>query len=1198
MKHCFRMLAVAALGLLSGTTAMAGSWNYPAPKGQALSKDTVYLWNVGQGGFVIGGEAYGTQAVVDSASGNKFVVVAKTDSSYVLKNATLNTWIFRVLSDGKVGDATHATFVDHGKDEADDWTVQSLGDNVYTFQITPGSFVTELGNEITNPGNWYWGVQTDHASKVVTDNNLTQTLGVYYDVESDGTNQKTWWKFVSVDEYTLLSAKIKLYNLLNQAEAEGVSTDAAATVYNNDAATVDDINAAYKALTDAVADRVTPENPQDVTLKYFTNPGFDTGVGGWSYTTKAQNHGTATNVTNDPNNNPDGAFTGNFYENWNPKAFTGKMYQTAKNLPNGVYKISLAAFNNAFDTDNATTKEQYVFANGERAYLTTGKAHKYELVISLDGDVDTLSVGLAQDSTSSNWMGIDNLSVMYYGKSLASYQYLSTNLQDTYKSSLGLDNATYSESYVTAVDETLANGVSATTKEAAMAAYKKAQEQITDLETNISLYKKLVTMDQTIQDEDGKDLYGNYSDDVNDVDTEISDMISEQTATNEEMQALLAKADSVREAAKKLSYHDGDDITSMITNPTFYDDASQSQNFTGWTIEGAKPGAGGDADPRLCEVYEGDFNLYQDITKLKKGAYRVQIQAFDRPGSINDVATKYAAGDTTTFATVYLNDNSVNMCNIMSARQTEAGTKPENWSTVSYGDGSVYVPNMMTSAYELMDKNTSNYLNTVDAMVTDGTLRLGLKSYDPANTGSRWCIFRDFKLIYLGSEVSEVSPVAQAVLDKANALVNSPMSAEAKTELNTQITAMTTAISNADASAIIDTYSPLLKAYTAAVSSVASYDSLQTAVDELNKALDEYASTAREASLATAKSVKAEAEAILANGTLADSKIAAEVDKVNGATNALKVPKGVASDDNPMDLTSLIQNPDYAATTGWTISKIDDGNTNLSGNPGIQANTCEGWNCNFDVSQTINGLSEGTYKLTVNSFFRPVTAEWAWNAYVGDSIGNSIHGRLFANKDSVAPKNWIFQYDPTTLPTGDGGWSTCTKTSYYVSQKEVTKAEFDKYVADCDAAGTAPDTVTVAMNYYYPNDRTSARVRFNSFNGLTGSDPADPANYNPYYNEIYTYVDATGKLTFGFCNHEAVVQDWFVASDWKLYYLGTESSHESATGITDVNTHAKVARTEYYTVDGRRVNKFQQGVTIVKTTDVNGKVNVTKVVRR
>lgn len=63
-------------------------------------------------------------------------------------------------------------------------------------------------------------------------------------------------------------------------------------------------------------------------------------------------------------------------------------------------------------------------------------------------------------------------------------------------------------------------------------------------------------------------------------------------------------------------------------------------------------------------------------------------------------------------------------------------------------------------------------------------------------------------------------------------------------------------------------------------------------------------------------------------------------------------------------------------------------------------------------------------------------------------------------------------------------------------------------------------------------------------------------------------------------------------SDWKV----TVTS-ESTTGVKNISTAAKAAKTEYFDLQGRKVNAAAKGVVIVRTVDAQGNVNTKKVIR-
>ena len=149
----------------------------------------------------------------------------------------------------------------------------------------------------------------------------------------------------------------------------------------------------------------TVDNP--VAAPFVVNGTFDTKgvVTPWKATGGFQNQTTA--------NNQSGAFgivNSYFYENWNGSAKENKMYQTIENIPNGVYKLNIAAFVNTLANPN---ESQYVFANSDKEYLTTGEPTMYEVFTKVEGN--SMEIGLEQTTATANWMGIDNISLTYYG---------------------------------------------------------------------------------------------------------------------------------------------------------------------------------------------------------------------------------------------------------------------------------------------------------------------------------------------------------------------------------------------------------------------------------------------------------------------------------------------------------------------------------------------------------------------------------------------------------------------------------------------------------------------------------------------------------------------------------------------------------------------------------------------------------------
>lgn len=135
---------------------------------------------------------------------------------------------------------------------------------------------------------------------------------------------------------------------------------------------------------------------QDITSIIIVNPGFDSNLDGWTSEGGAQNKARATNKTN-------GIITDGFFENWNPSAFTGSIYQEVFGLPKGKYKVTVAAFGNG----------THVFANAEQVQVTSEEGAWYNVEVLVNDGY--LKFGIVNNNNT-GWMGVDNASLVYLGE--------------------------------------------------------------------------------------------------------------------------------------------------------------------------------------------------------------------------------------------------------------------------------------------------------------------------------------------------------------------------------------------------------------------------------------------------------------------------------------------------------------------------------------------------------------------------------------------------------------------------------------------------------------------------------------------------------------------------------------------------------------------------------------------------------------
>lgn len=133
------------------------------------------------------------------------------------------------------------------------------------------------------------------------------------------------------------------------------------------------------------------------------------------------------------------------------------------------------------------------------------------------------------------------------------------------------------------------------------------------------------------------------------------------------------------------------------------------------------------------------FDVYQELTGLKPGAYKLTAQGFYRNGTTDDQN-----------AFLYANGFSVPLANIRSTQITTQD-KDKGFTTAN---GDYFVPNTQSDAAKTF--NNDYYNNELWFNVgSDGALRVGVRKAEGA-TGD-WTVFDNFQLTYYGNEVCSVT---------------------------------------------------------------------------------------------------------------------------------------------------------------------------------------------------------------------------------------------------------------------------------------------------------------------------------------------------------------------------------------------------------------------------------------------------------
>ncbi|MCR4993854.1 MAG: DUF5013 domain-containing protein, partial [Bacteroidales bacterium] len=502
MKHKLLSLLALAGAMCMSTGAMA--WDYPTMPAALEAPATYdgtwatptadgqyYIYNVGTGLFLGGGQTWGTRGIalcdsvvltsqepvtINNTSGN-------TTANYVLpfeliSGSNEGEWYLNVLNNSKAtGGAGHFVGEDGAQawidgDESRNtsfgtWTMEATEEgylikNYYASQSkytdAPVAFGID-GNNIQAGWAFTW---TD---LLVTSDASTKTrpylVWKFVDAsngEAVRTYCQSYAKAVASEEYqaklaaykaaiAAFNAKFDLKEALEEADEAGVSTDAAAAVYNNADATEEEVKAATETLKAAIVSSqydfsgASEDNPLDITDQVLENPDFETNYvqwqlpEGWEITITAQNK-CGQESAGQVDEEKGYVHIEHFIEAWNPSALgDGDIRQTVYGLPSGKYVLEC----DAFTGQNATTFEGvYIFIEHASGVVTTpintpsGQPMHFAVTfVNPDPASTFLRFGLRVKGTNANWIGADNFKLYYYGESTETQESLS--LKDAIK---------------------------------------------------------------------------------------------------------------------------------------------------------------------------------------------------------------------------------------------------------------------------------------------------------------------------------------------------------------------------------------------------------------------------------------------------------------------------------------------------------------------------------------------------------------------------------------------------------------------------------------------------------------------------------------------------------------------------------------------------------------------------------------------
>ena len=1153
--------------------------------------DTVAIKNVKADKWLTKGNAYGTQTSLGD-SGLGFVIVPNKGDD----GQPNGTYSFCNDRSGKFGAFSSKIFVNsvdaEGGNSYVDYASQGI-EKTY-WKVTPnGTTFKFQANEYPETYAGYNPNDTglDGKGETAVDGQFRPAL------TADDTYGLDWAAY----PYTYFYRLEKLKDAINAAVDEGLDVSAVEAIYNNPNAAYWQLKEASRMITDARRNKAmadaTAESRVDIT-EYAPDANCDA-LTGWThdciYDDKGDvghgGHGTNWQTNSHAYTAPDGYQTEKFIERWvngnsDPVTNTevagagrlsdGVLSQTLHKLPAGGYKVTCYAMaTQQAKGDDFKVEGVSVFAdtkatkNSQAVATKAGVPQKYEFLLDIKEGED-LTIGFKLDQCTANWVFVDNFQIVYCGPS-----FKAMNLNDVQTAAEDLDaklagvNAcpTYTDKATELIESARVMTEDGTSDEEINTMKKDLSDIAAKIEKSSALYAELETLNATIGEFLAEDPAGDefdafmelYEDCGNGDGAEA--LMSTWSLDNEELTQYMADLKVKLENAQNASIKPGDDITRKIVNPSF------DNGKEGWTVKEGNPKF--DETYKNCEVYQGTFDIYQDITNIPDGVYELSVLAFQRVAE-NGVASKaHDAGTEDITAFIYANDLETPFTSPYTyGMAAPSGGDPEDYKYSLNGED-VYIPNSMKGMAAATTENPNAYTVTVPMLVEGGTLRIGVREKRrPSNVNNSWgdwAIWDNFRLKYVGSKGEALNAVTTPLIAKAAGLLDSKMNADVRTQLEAAKTALET-------EATVPGIHALSAAIEAANTSIEAYKPLQTAIEnaqtryEENEATSETSETAKGLYTAAVNT----AQGIYDNGTVADAEIPAAIKALNEGVTKYVINDIIAdaSEAKPADITKVIANSDFAtmSSTGWDVK---DGTMGFQANNSVEAG--EFYNCTFNLQQTLVGLPAGMYRLTTQAFYRN---------------GNDASAKVDGSDDQLkydVNENAYLYFSDKEIPTEEGKKVATELPENKQAIKTITalKIAEDKW----NDVGLSDNGGLKKMDdgMYIPDNMITAQAFFRSDAGSAYD--SEPLNFNYAGNSdfrIGLIKNVKNETTSG---------DWTIVKNFKLYYLGVDP-----TGISEIVTDANAVATKIYNASGMQIGKLQKGINIIETVMKDGSKKVKKVV--
>lgn len=530
--------------------------------------------------------------------------------------------------------------------------------------------------------------------------------------------------------------------------------------------------------------------------------------------------------------------------------------------------------------------------------------------------------------------------------------------------------------------------------EANTAAANEINNLIPEIQKNIAAYENLVAFqdgalaDALAKYESVTDLYETLQG-IND---DVEEAKNDKTWGTEKINETIASLSATIKAGVQKAFDDavagGDVPEGGLSISELYDQLAYTYSTTAVSNTNVpdKEWSYGDASNfktqyGTAEVWnQSPFTVSRTLKDMPAGTYTITAKGIYRNADSQSNADNYDPSKTPE-ASVFAGHAKTGLTNIATLTLT-SDEAIDGWLNIN----DAYVPNSQKAAYDLFTDadytaaiDKSGLAKSVSTVLTEaGDLTFGVKA--DQMEGNSWVVWYSFDIKYSPVDADVLSNELAEAVKEAKAYYNE----NAEDNMNTYgATEAEKAIEKAE-NAIgkdTETMAAAVKSVDATIAAMKANVEAKAACENAYTALSEAAEA--EDAQQTAAAIKAYEEANAKYESLAEmstEELVSLTAELQHAADLFRIPDyNGASDQNPVDMTSVIVNPSFEdeedGLKGWTYYKGQDTKAADNSNATYTTEGVDGnkifntWSGSapeggFYVSQVLKALPAGTYQLT------------------------------------------------------------------------------------------------------------------------------------------------------------------------------------------------------------------------------------------